>query len=97
MQHLVNASFDVVFEESAEARMFSSEDHRFQQQAETLVELDEVQVHSLRGNVNHKGNGMSTVLDCTTAAQARSLCTKHGNANGSGVCFKPGTSTDIRS
>jgi hypothetical protein len=31
VQHLVNASFDVVFEESGEAGMFLSDDHHLQQ------------------------------------------------------------------
>jgi hypothetical protein len=38
---IVNASFDVAFDESGEAGMFPSEDHRFQQQPKTHANLKE--------------------------------------------------------
>ena len=77
VQHLVNASFDVVFEESGEAGMFSSDDldHPFEQQAESRVKLDESNT-SLNGK--HVGGGGCTVLGCTTTAKVRGLCHKHG-------------------
>jgi hypothetical protein len=76
VQHRVTASFDVVFEESGDAGMFSSDDHRVQQQA--AANLDER--HSC---LKHGGNGICTVSGYTANAQARGLCAKH---EGKGMC-----------
>ena len=74
MQHLVSASFDVVFEESGEAGMFSSDDDRFEQQAATLVKSNES--HSSRNGkekAKDGGEGLCTVLDCVANTQAHGL------------------------
>ena len=89
VQHLISASFDVVFEESTKAGMFSSDDHRFQQDAGTHVKLDES--HSSRRG-KHGGKGVCTALVFATRAQTDSLCRKHGGDTRS-VCEDPACST----
>ena len=90
-QHLVNASFDVMFEESGEAGMFSSDDHQFQQQADkTRARLDE-SPKTLCGT--HGGKGTYTVLDCTTAARSQGSLPEH---EGKGMCTLPGCTTNAK-
>ena len=64
VQHLVSASFDVVFEESGDAGMFlSTEDAA----GTAPMNLGERKSHSsLCGK--HGGKGVYTVLDCPTSA-----------------------------
>ena len=94
VQHLVSASFDVVFEESGEAGMFSSDDDRFEQRAATLVKSNES--HSSRSGkekAEDGGEGLRTVLDCVTIPQAHGLCSKRG---GKGVCTIAGCTTNAQ-
>ena len=103
VQHLVSASFDVVFEESGEAGMFSSDDDRFEQRAATLVKSNESRSsRSGKEKAEDRGEGLRTVLDCVTIPQAHGLRSKRGgkglctiagctsNARGRGLCFKHG-------
>ena len=59
MQHRVNASFYMLFEESGEAGMFSSDDHRFQQEEAKRPGVNVYPCHScLSSSVASMGRNM---------------------------------------
>ena len=89
VQHLVSASFDVLFEESGDAGMFlSTEDAA----GTAPMKLGERKSHSsLCGK--HGDKGLCTVLDCAARARADGLCAEPADT---GVCTLPVCSTDAR-